>query len=95
MLILWAGLAGFALDLLFGDPPWLPHPVVLMGRYITAFERVVRRLLPKTPKGERLGGTLLALSLPLLTFTLSSAVCLLARRLHPAAETAVQALRTW
>ena len=91
MLILWAGLAGFALDLLFGDPPWLPHPVVLMGRYITAFERVVRRLLPKTPKGERLGGTLLALSLPLLTFTLSSAVCLLARRLHPAAETAVQA----
>ena len=26
--------AGFAADLAFGDPRWLPHPVVAMGRAI-------------------------------------------------------------
>ena len=34
MEILWAALGGFCLDLLLGDPAWMPHPVVLMGRCI-------------------------------------------------------------
>ena len=29
MLIFWAVLGGFLLDALFGDPAWLPHPVLL------------------------------------------------------------------
>ena len=33
-----AVLGGFVLDTLFGDPPWLPHPVVLMGKAISALE---------------------------------------------------------
>ena len=90
MLILYAMLIGFALDLLFGDPAWLPHPVVWMGRYISGYERRVRPLFPKTPRGELWSGTLLAVSLPLLSFALAFGVCLLARRLHPAAELAVQ-----
>ena len=32
MLIFWAVLGGFLLDALFGDPAWLPHPVVVMRR---------------------------------------------------------------
>lgn len=90
MLILYATLIGFALDLLLGDPAWLPHPVVWMGRYIAGYERSVRPLFPRTPRGELLAGALLAVSLPLLTFALSFGVCLLARRLHPAAELLVQ-----
>ncbi len=90
MLILYAMLIGFALDLLFGDPAWLPHPVVWMGRYISGYERRVRPLFPKTPRGELWCGALLAVSLPLLSFALARGVCLLARRLHPAAELAVQ-----
>ena len=27
----WAVLGGFVLDAIFGDPAWLPHPVVYMG----------------------------------------------------------------
>lgn len=30
--------AGFILDLILGDPYWLPHPVRLIGRLITAIE---------------------------------------------------------
>ena len=26
---------GFVLDLLFGDPHWLPHPIRLIGNLIT------------------------------------------------------------
>ena len=30
---------GFVLDAVFGDPAWLPHPVVWMGRCISALEK--------------------------------------------------------
>ena len=92
MVILYAMGIGFVLDLLFGDPAWLPHPVVRMGRCITWYERRVRPLFPATPRGELWGGALLAAALPLASFALSGAACLLARRLHPAAELAVQSL---
>ena len=36
MLICWAVLGGFVLDAIFGDPAWLPHPVVLMGKEFAA-----------------------------------------------------------
>ena len=90
MLILYAMLIGFALDLLLGDPARLPHPVVIMGRTITWFEGRVRPLFPKTERGELIGGTLLAVTLPLLTLALSLAACRLARRVHPMAELALQ-----
>ena len=35
MNILYAMLGGFALDWLFGDPAWLTHPVVIMGKAIS------------------------------------------------------------
>lgn len=90
MLILCAAVGGFALDLLFGDPAWLPHPVVAMGKYIERFERFVRARLPQTPKGELWGGALLALTLPLLTLAVTLGACLLARRIHWGAELALQ-----
>ena len=47
---------GFLLDLLLGDPHWAPHPVRLMGRLISALERLLRRIFPPSPRGLRLGG---------------------------------------
>ena len=35
-------LGGCALDWLFGDPRWLPHPVRLMGRMIAWLEGLLR-----------------------------------------------------
>lgn len=49
---------GFILDLLFGDPLWLYHPVCLIGKLISYLEKKIRRLFPKTERGERLGGIL-------------------------------------
>jgi adenosylcobinamide-phosphate synthase len=35
----------FCLDLLLGDPRWLPHPVKLMGRFALALEAPLRRMI--------------------------------------------------
>ena len=85
-----AVLGGFVLDFLFGDPAWLPHPVVYMGRAISALERRLRARLPRTPQGELLGGAILAFCLPVGTFLLTSLVCLGAAALSPWLGLAVQ-----
>jgi adenosylcobinamide-phosphate synthase len=46
-----------ALDALAGDPPWLPHPVVLIGQAISWGEYRFRSAQPRT---DFLGGLLLA-----------------------------------
>ena len=71
-------LGGFVLDALFGDPAWLPHPVVLMGRCISRLEKFLRARLPGTPQGELLGGAVTAFCLPVGTFLVTSLVCLAA-----------------
>ena len=92
MLIFWAVLGGFLLDALFGDPAWLPHPVVLMGRCISALEKQLRTALPKTPRGELAGGAAVAAVLPLGTLAVTGLACWAAARLHPALGLALQML---
>lgn len=53
-------LLGCALDLLIGDPHALPHPVRLIGRLIAGGEALLRRIFPKTPRGEIAAGGVLA-----------------------------------
>ena len=86
----WAVLGGFVLDALFGDPAWLPHPVVYMGKAISKLEKFLRPRLPKTPQGELLGGAIVAFCLPVGTFLLTGLVCWGAARLHSLLGLAVQ-----
>ena len=90
MMTVWAVLGGFVLDALFGDPAWLPHPVVYMGKAISKLEKFLRPRLPKTPQGELLGGAIVAFCLPVSTFLLTGLVCWGAARLHPLLGLAVQ-----
>ena len=89
-MILQAVVGGFVLDALFGDPAWLPHPVVLMGRCISRLEKFLRARLPGTPQGELLGGAVTAFCLPVGTFLVTSLVCLAAAKLSPWLGLAVQ-----
>ncbi len=43
--------AGYVLDLLLGDPPWLPHPIVGFGRAIARGERRWNRGRARFAKG--------------------------------------------
>lgn len=52
-------MAGFVLDLIFGDPVWLYHPVRMIGHLISGVEKIIRSLFPSGKTGERIGGGLL------------------------------------
>lgn len=49
----------FLLDLAIGDPSWLPHPVRIIGRAITALEHILRRIIGE--KGEKAAGIVLVM----------------------------------
>ena len=53
---LCALILGFCLDLLIGDPHGIPHPVVYIGKLIDAAEKGMRKLFPKTVRGENSAG---------------------------------------
>lgn len=53
MTLLYVILGGLVLDLLLGDPRWMPHPVIYIGKLISALEKGLRKRFPATPKEER------------------------------------------
>ena len=61
---------GFGIDLIVGDPHSIPHPVIFIGKLITAIEKLVRKVFPKTTRGENVAGSVLWL----LVVALSTAV---------------------
>lgn len=80
---LLALLLGFFLDLILGDPHWLPHPVQGMGWMIAKLEPVLRGRFPKTEKGERAAGTLLVLLVAGASVLLTAAVLVICRLISP------------
>lgn len=56
-----AVVCGFLLDLLFGDPRWLYHPVRVIGNGISLLEKGLRKIFPRTKAGERMGGAILVI----------------------------------
>ena len=63
MIVILPLLIGWVLDLLIGDPTWLPHPVVGFGKMISWGERHLNQ-----GRHRMLKGALLAISLILLIF---------------------------
>ena len=53
---LYALMLGFFLDLLIGDPHGIPHPVVYIGKLIDVTEKGMRKMFPKTVRGENFAG---------------------------------------
>ena len=92
MRIILLMLGGFILDGIFGDPAWLVHPVVIMGKAITVLEKFLRKRLPNTPEGERLGGRILAMALPVGTLLITGGVCWLFYRISPILGFAIELL---
>ena len=73
----------------------MPHPVIFMGKAIFRFEKWLRRRLPQTPKGERTGGIILAIMLPVGTLLISGGLCWLFWWIHPLLGLALQILWCW
>lgn len=72
----------FALDLVFGDPKWLPHPVRVIGRTVTVLEQALRRqVVPHL--GERWAGVLLTTTVVLSAYGIAWLLIALMAWIHP------------
>jgi len=69
----------FALDLVLGDPRGLPHPVEVIGKAVTALERLLLRPGRK-PAVEKAAGVVLVLMITLPVFFTSYYLIILAAR---------------
>ncbi len=83
MMTLAAIVAGFILDLLFGDPHWLPHPICLIGNLIGFLEKNLRRLLAPGKAALLIGGALMVVIVLVITFAVPYAVLALAGSVSP------------
>lgn len=95
MEILTAALCGFVLDLLLGDPAWMPHPVVIMGKGITFLEKRFRPQFPATEQGAFRAGVCLVLCLTLDTLLASAVLLYLAGLIHPYVRWTLMVLWSW
>ena len=83
MMTLGAIVAGFILDLIFGDPHWLPHPICLIGNLIGFLDKKLRRMLAPGETALLLGGALMVIIVLVLTFAVPYAVLTLAEQVNP------------
>ena len=86
---------GFCLDLIFGDPHAIPHPVVFIGKLISLLERLFRRLLPKTTNGEHIAGALVWLFTAAISTALPFGLLYACHSISPWLRTAVEAIMCW
>ena len=76
-------MAGFLLDLLIGDPRWMYHPVIFIGKTISFLERNIRKIFPATPRGELAGGVLLVLLTLVVSGGIPVVILAVTGRIHP------------
>lgn len=93
-----ASFSGFLLDLLLGDPHWMPHPVRLIGRFTGRLENTLRR----NDSGQRIDngwelrqGVRLVVCVLCCTVIITTAVLFLAYGIHPYVGVAVEAVMTY
>ncbi len=80
--------AAFILDLVLGDPTFLPHPIRWLGRAITAGEPFFRNLRVKLS----ISGALFAISLIAGTWTLTFVLIKTAQCIHPLVKAGAEIL---
>lgn len=93
---------GYLLDLLFGDPHSIPHPIRLIGTLVETLEHWLNRdteqeqqRVQRNPVRELLRGVLLVLLVLGSTVTAVFAVLFLANHVHPMLGIFVEMVMTW
>ena len=95
MLSLIALGVGFILDLIIGDPIGWPHIVLGYGKLIPFFERVLRKVFPKTASGELAAGALLVVFLCLIPLAISIGLLYVCQLVSPGLRVAVESVLVW
>lgn len=87
---------GFLLDLILGDPHWLPHPIRLIGGLIACLDRwLLGTNERKNAKKERIKGIILVFVVLLCTLIVSAVLIIGAYWLHPHFGIMVECIMTY
>lgn len=71
----------FIIDLIIGDPDWIPHPVVIMGKLISRLEKLLRKT-EDSPLVAKFKGAILALTVILSSYLSISLIIQLAAEVN-------------
>lgn len=69
---------GFILDLILGDPQWMPHPIRFIGLLISKGEGFIRRIIPRK---ELLGGFILTIFVVSTSFIIPFSILFVAEKI--------------
>ena len=83
MITLMACLTGFILDLIFGDPIWLYHPVRLIGRFISFLEHLSRKVCRDNKRRLITAGGLMWITVAALSAAVPCLLLYAAGAVHP------------
>ena len=92
---LFALLAGAVIDIAVGDPHSIPHPVVLMGKLISALEKLLRKAFPKTERGEKAAGGVLWTMVAAAAFAVPAVILFLLYKVTPWLGFAAESVMCW
>ena len=85
---------GFCLDLLLGDPYWLPHPIRVIGNFIGILEKRMNKKECSEKYLVRAGIGMVALVL-LTVLMVTALLLILAYRIHPVAGVILEMIMTY
>lgn len=74
--------AAFILDFILGDPDFAFHPIRLIGRLISALEKLLRGIFPKSKNGELISGAVMAVLVVVISGAVTAAVLFVLYRLN-------------
>ena len=86
---------GFCIDLVVGDPHSITHPVVLIGKLISALDKTLRKVFPKTVKGENIAGGVLWLLVVAISTVVPALILWIGYRVTPWLGLALESIMCW
>lgn len=94
-LTMLAILVGFVMDCILGDPAKLPHPVCLIGKCISVFEKALRKRFSQTERGAVAAGRMMVVLIVLLSGAAPFGILYLCRRVSPWLYFVVCCIMSW
>lgn len=92
MMTLAAIVCGFVLDILFGDPLWLPHPICLIGNLIGFLEKKLRKIAGEDSSNLLFAGLFLVIITLAFSFAVPYYILALAKTVSPWLAFAIEVL---
>lgn len=92
---LYALVIGFFIDLAAGDPHGFPHPVAGIGKLISCLEVNLRKIFPKTVRGENAAGAVLWLIVVLVSAGVPAALLSVCHQISPWLRLGAESIMCW